>query len=920
MRLPFLSTILICASVIGAQILQASDTSIAHNESDSAGVVWATEITAGSPSSVDVMTALMTDADGNTYVTGRSDDPDGLVDYLTIKYSPLGLKLWSARFDGSSGGTDIPTALAVSGDGSVYVSGRNGHRDSISNKMVTVKYNRNGRQEWVATYATGGEYTSDSPQQIIVDREGNTVVLGAQHSINQSNPIRVLVKYDGSGNLAWVLRDTLMMWYAEMDIALDEAGNVYVSRTKGDTTSTDTLMQVYLTKINGAGDIIWERYLVGSGASHSQYRTMTLDRSGSVIVVAFTADHRLSVFKVNSHGELLWESSRDSYLLPALVQTDRHSNIFIVSSSDQGATYTLLKLNAQGEFEWDYSLAHGTLALNPSAAIIVSQDGNILFVSARWDYFGGNNDSIIVTALNQEGGLRWRQGLPMAAGFYGAQCFVGADLSGNAIVGYTAGGPHSMDLMLKKYSDSGLLQWERREGGRGAPSDGTIYAMRLDGAGNAYVAGVTRNANSGFDFLVAKVSPQGVVEWTATYDGPAHKHDVCHYLELDNQGNVYVAGSSRGPLLDNWMNYALIKYNADGVQQWVRRVEDDGNNIVHDLFIDNNGNVYVAGSAGIRVYAPDGTDIWSTTHPTRAVTVDDDGVIFAAQDNGVVRYDSIGATTLIPSSFGALTGITLDDSGNVYPIWASPWYPPRFDVSKYSPEGVQQWGNAGQPNVRLLSSGEVYSYGLYLHKHDRETGTIQWTVPAVWEGETVFTVDDFGNGYAAGNKLDLSQPPLHVSKHDPAGNLLWRIDSGVDGWFSMKPYVLAASPAGDLYIAGDVERRDLSRAMAIVKIGSFGVDVAENHDAIPEVFSLFQNYPNPFNPSTTIRFMVPRQDYVSVKIYDVLGRDVATLVNNVQSPGVHTVRWDAAGASSGMYFCRLKSGDFEQTTKLLLLR
>jgi len=88
----------------------------------------------------------------------------------------------------------------------------------------------------------------------------------------------------------------------------------------------------------------------------------------------------------------------------------------------------------------------------------------------------------------------------------------------------------------------------------------------------------------------------------------------------------------------------------------------------------------------------------------------------------------------------------------------------------------------------------------------------------------------------------------------------------------------------------------------------------------PESFSLDQNYPNPFNSSTTIRFATGRMGFVRLTVYDILGREVATLVNEMLSPGTHTRTWEAVREPSGVYFYRLSSGGLVQTRKLLLLR
>jgi hypothetical protein len=88
----------------------------------------------------------------------------------------------------------------------------------------------------------------------------------------------------------------------------------------------------------------------------------------------------------------------------------------------------------------------------------------------------------------------------------------------------------------------------------------------------------------------------------------------------------------------------------------------------------------------------------------------------------------------------------------------------------------------------------------------------------------------------------------------------------------------------------------------------------------PSKSSLLQNYPNPFNPSTNISYQLPVAKHVKLVVFDVLGREVATLVDGVEEPGYKSVMWDASGVASGVYFYRLQAGDFVQTRKLLLLR
>ena len=98
------------------------------------------------------------------------------------------------------------------------------------------------------------------------------------------------------------------------------------------------------------------------------------------------------------------------------------------------------------------------------------------------------------------------------------------------------------------------------------------------------------------------------------------------------------------------------------------------------------------------------------------------------------------------------------------------------------------------------------------------------------------------------------------------------------------------------------------------------VQVQETASGLPRSFGLTQNYPNPSNPSTTFTFDVPYSSFTTLKVFDVLGREVATLVNGVEEPGNKRVRWDASNVSSGVYFCRLSARDFVLTKKLVVVK
>lgn len=152
---------------------------------------------------------------------------------------------------------------------------------------------------------------------------------------------------------------------------------------------------------------------------------------------------------------------------------------------------------------------------------------------------------------------------------------------------------------------------------------------------------------------------------------------------------------------------------------------------------------------------------------------------------------------------------------------------------------------------------------------------------------------------------------FNVATRALVDSIKWRL-GGADSLGT--PRGIAFSVSGDTaYVAGFD-----GHTIQMFKRGP--VYVRPDPDGVPNGFILSQNYPNPFNPSTTISFIIPHSSLVIVKVYDVLGREVRTLVNEEMKPGSYEVTWDATGFASGVYFYRLQAGSFTETRKLMLLR
>ncbi len=199
--------------------------------------------------------------------------------------------------------------------------------------------------------------------------------------------------------------------------------------------------------------------------------------------------------------------------------------------------------------------------------------------------------------------------------------------------------------------------------------------------------------------------------------------------------------------------------------------------------------------------------------------------------------------------------------------------------------------------------------------NDLLVGNAGYDVYRVRESGQTWTVESPGSGVGrirslavVGSNLFAGTDELGVYRTVTTGTS-WNWE-----WLGLRGYVGALAPSGtDLYTGTD------GTGVWRIPLSSFPTGV-ESSPAVPSAFRLDQNYPNPFNPSTTISFSLPSRSYATLIVFDVMGRDVATIVAEEMTPGNYSRQWNASGLPSGVYFYRLQAGAFMQTRRLLLLR
>jgi hypothetical protein len=177
---------------------------------------------------------------------------------------------------------------------------------------------------------------------------------------------------------------------------------------------------------------------------------------------------------------------------------------------------------------------------------------------------------------------------------------IAVDTSGNVYVtGQSFGVGVDFDYATVKYNADGQEQWVARYNGP-VNFDDHATAIAVDSSGNVYVTGRSPGLDTGDDYVTIKYNSTGQQQWLARYNGPGsdgNLTDAAWAVAVDDSGNVYVTGQSVGAGTDD--DYATIKYNPDGQEQWVARYNGPGNlgDVAYAIAVDKAGNIYVTGGS-----------------------------------------------------------------------------------------------------------------------------------------------------------------------------------------------------------------------------------------------------------------------------------------------------------------------------------
>jgi len=376
-----------------------------------------------------------------------------------------------------------------------------------------------------------------------------------------------------------------------------------------------------------------------------------------------------------------------------------------------------------------------------------------------------------------------------------------------------------------------IEEWVARYNGPGN-SDDYANAMAVDASGNVYVTGHSRSNSSHYDYATTKYDSAGNQLWVARYNGPGNYQDNPRAIALDTHGNVYVTGYSYGDGTSS--DYATIKYNPNGIEQWVARYNGsgNGNDVVSAMVLDTAGNVYVTGSSyddetfldyTTIKYNTNGNRLWVVKYngpgnyhdKARAIDLDTAGNVYITgysygggitrEDYTTIKYNSSGSRLWVArycgparspySAYDAACAITVDKSGNAYVTGYSDGGETSYDYATimYDSAGVMRWVE------RYNGSGNTFDYA------------------------QAIALDSLGGIYVTGySDNNGSSQDYTTLKYDSTGRRLWVATYSGPANNNDRACGIKVGPSGNIYVTGYSYDISTSLDYATVKYDSAG--------------------------------------------------------------------------------------------------
>jgi hypothetical protein len=518
----------------------------------------------------------------------------------------------------------------------------------------------------------------------------------------------------------------------------------------------------------------------------------------------------------------------------------------------------LVSLPVEAQLSW-MKLNRGNLTGYTDEALALALDkvGNV--ITTGYVNNSGTLQDIFTIKRAPNGDSIWAQTYSTPGGGYDLPRSLAVDDSNCVIIGGEVGGQFG----VLKYGPDGTFRWARK-----ITSADAAYYAGVDSARNIFAAGTVSSA--GGDILVAKLNPQGDTLWTYKYNGTGGD-DRPNGMFVDRSGNCYVTGESPGGATN--MDAVVIKILANGTLGWAQRYNGPGNgrDCGYGVVVDNAGNVYAAGESYVLNKGLDACVLSYTSGGS---------LRYARTFNGSYNYDD---------SFAA---IAIDGSQNLF-----------------------------LAGLQGLAGGSFLFYTVKMLPN--ALGDTVWTrahsIPGTGYGRAHAAVTDASGKVYISGECWTSSGNMGALCYNATGSLLWSAYYNGPGDDSEVGHSIVTNGRGTSYVAGMSVEVATYLDFALFAFQDPGTAVGAE-DTEPGAFSLAQNFPNPFNPTTIVRYQVPVATDARLVVYDLLGREVAVLVDEPKAPGRYEVRFDGTGLASGVYFYTLTGGGYVESKKLVLMK
>ncbi|MCX6159771.1 MAG: SBBP repeat-containing protein [Ignavibacteriae bacterium] len=424
--------------------------------------------------------------------------------------------------------------------------------------------------DWVKTY--NGNFLGSYAHNVALDGAGNVYVSGLGHdSITQDKDL-VIIKYNPSGVFQWAQKYNGPGNQDEYGdyLAVDAAGNVYATCTSlGSGTGRDFAT----IKYNTNGVLQWVQRYNGTGNGNDNVYGIGVDNSGNVFVSGWgygpipgfsVSGMSFTTIKYSSTGAQQWVKK---YNAPSNTLNPGNDYVYAMKVDNSGNVYVSGTSMGMGGYPYSFLQYCVTIKYNT-------------FGDSVWVARYADPDSVSVSQVRP---------VAIAVNNAGYVFITGACAFNNT---------NGSDYFTLKYNSSGVYQWFKKYTGPGAAGSNTDQpsSIAVDNS-NVYVTGSSKGSTTDYDYATVKYDFSGVQQWVQRYNGPGNGQDAAYSIKVDSLGNSYVTGISTRVTATGQTDFATIKYDYFGTQKWLMRFtgnlsEGCGG---YSLALNSSGNVYVAG-------------------------------------------------------------------------------------------------------------------------------------------------------------------------------------------------------------------------------------------------------------------------------------------------------------------------------------